>query len=53
MCISGLRDQVYQVKQKDSGKIFAMKMIKKNSLTKAKLVQHTIAEQRVLSSLSE
>ena len=43
--------KVYQVRKKDTKKIYAMKMITKASLTKTKLIQHTQAEQRVLTQI--
>jgi serine/threonine protein kinase len=46
-----VNDQVFQVRKKDSGCIYAMKVIKKENVIKRNAVKHTMAENRILKSL--
>eukprot|EP00455_Lapot_gusevi_P054030 TRINITY_DN855_c0_g1_i4.p1 TRINITY_DN855_c0_g1~~TRINITY_DN855_c0_g1_i4.p1 ORF type:complete len:419 (+),score=117.03 TRINITY_DN855_c0_g1_i4:104-1360(+) len=43
--------KVMQVRKKDTGKIYAMKVLKKENLIKRKQVAHTITERRVLEEI--
>lgn len=42
---------VIQVKKKDDGKIYAMKVLKKEHVLKRKQVEHTMAERRILEEI--
>jgi serine/threonine protein kinase len=44
--------KVFQVRKKDSGCIYAMKVIKKENVIKRNAVKHTMAENRILKSLT-
>ena len=43
--------KVFQVRKKDTGKIYAMKVLKKEQLLKRKQVAHTQTERRVLENI--
>ena len=43
--------KVFQVRKKDSGKIYAMKVLKKEQLVKRKQVAHTQTERKVLEEI--
>ncbi|KAI9336392.1 AGC/AKT protein kinase [Obelidium mucronatum] len=44
--------KVVQVKKKDTGRIYAMKILKKSSIVERDEVQHTLAERNVLAKVS-
>lgn len=43
--------KVIQVKKKDTGKIYAMKVLKKDQVIKRKQYEHTMAERRILEDI--
>jgi serine/threonine protein kinase len=43
--------KVFQVKKKDTGRIYAMKVLRKDHVVKSNAVKHTMAENRVLKTL--
>jgi serum/glucocorticoid-regulated kinase 2 len=43
--------KVVQVRKKDDGKIYAMKVLKKQMIVERKQVEHTISERRILANL--
>uniref|UniRef100_A0A7S2S4V0 non-specific serine/threonine protein kinase n=1 Tax=Mucochytrium quahogii TaxID=96639 RepID=A0A7S2S4V0_9STRA len=43
--------KVIQVKKKDTGKVFAMKVLKKEQVVKRKQFEHTMAERRILEEI--
>lgn len=43
--------KVIQVRKKDSGKIYAMKVLKKDQVIKRKQYEHTMAERRILEEI--
>ncbi|CAK9032147.1 Protein kinase 2 (PK2) [Durusdinium trenchii] len=43
--------KVIQVKKKDSGKVYAMKVLKKEQVLKRKQFEHTMAERRILEEI--
>lgn len=49
--MKGSFGKVMQVRKKDTGKIYAMKVLKKKSLIARKQIQHTITERRVLEEI--
>lgn len=40
--------KVVQVRKKDSGKIYAMKILKKDMVIRRKQYEHTLSERRIL-----
>ena len=49
--ISNAKPQVMQVRKKDTGRIYAMKIIKKANIVERDEVEHTLAERNVLTRL--
>ena len=43
--------KVIQVRKKDSGEIFAMKVLKKDHVVKRKQIEHTMTERRILENI--
>jgi len=43
--------KVIQVKKKDTGKVYAMKVLKKEQVVKRKQFEHTMAERRILEEI--
>jgi serine/threonine protein kinase len=45
----GTFGKVFQVRKRDNGKIYAMKVLKKSYIIKQKEVEHTLAERSYFS----
>ena len=49
---TGTYGKVLLVKKKDTGKLYAMKVLKKSKIKKLKQVQHTMTERKILEKVS-